>query len=271
MQRAAQRLRRAQERMKQAQKQLDESKRKGAVEDQEKAVEQLEQAKAELERILRQLREEELERMLVMLEARFRKMLEEQTEVYDETKKLDAAAGKAPTHEVEIATGRLSRKESLIVREADRALVLLREDGTSVAFPEAIEQARDDMQTITDRLRDVKVDMITQGLEEDVISALEEALAAMQQALKDLRENKGKPPQGGGGGQPDDEALVNRIAELRMIRSLQSRVNNRTKQYGAMIEGEQAVDGDLLKGLDQLSIRQQKIFQATHDLGTKEP
>jgi hypothetical protein len=38
-----------------------------------------------------------------------------------------------------------------------------------------------------------------------------------------------------------------------------------------MIEGEQAVDGDLLKGLDQLSIRQQKIFQATHDLGTKEP
>jgi hypothetical protein len=270
MQRAAQRLRRAQERMKQAQKQLDESKRKGAVEDQEKAVEQLEQAKAELERILRQLREEELERMLVMLEARFRKMLEEQTEVYDETKKLDAAAGKAPTHEVEIATGRLSRKESLIVREADRALVLLREDGTSIAFPEAIEQARDDMQTITDRLRDVKVDMITQGLEEDVISALEEALAAMQQALKDLRENKGKP-QGGSGGQPDEEALVNRIAELRMIRSLQSRVNNRTKQYGAMIEGEQAVDGDLLKGLDQLSIRQQKIFQATHDLGTKEP
>jgi hypothetical protein len=236
MQRAAQRLRRAQERMKQAQKQLDESKRKGAVEEQEKAVEQLEQAKAELERILRQLREEELERMLVMLEARFRKMLEEQTEVYDETKKLDAAAGKAPTHEVEIATGRLSRKESLIVREADRALVLLREDGTSIAFPEAIEQARDDMQTITDRLRDVKVDMITQGLEEDVISALEEALAAMQQALKDLRENKGKPPQGGSGGQPDDEALVNRIAELRMIRSLQARVNNRTKQYGAMIE-----------------------------------
>jgi hypothetical protein len=270
MDRAAQRLRQAQQRMKDAQKQLDESKRKGAVDEQEKAVEQLEQAKAELERILRQLREEELERMLVMLEARFRKMLQEQTEVYDETKKLDAAAGTAPTHEVEIATGRLSRKESLIVREADRALVLLREDGTSVAFPEAIEQARDDMQSIANRLRDVKVDMITQGLEEDVIAALEEALAAMQQALKDLRAQKGTPQQGGGG-QPGEDPLVDRIAELRMIRSLQARVNNRTKQYGAMIEGEQALESELLKALDQLALRQQNIFQATHDLGTKEP
>ena len=52
--------------------------------------------------------------------------------------------------------------------------MLLREDGTSVAFPEAVEQARDDMQQIAERLRPRKVDMITQGLEEDVIAALEE-------------------------------------------------------------------------------------------------
>ena len=37
------------------------------------ALEQLEQAKAELERVLRQLREEEMERTLTMLAARFRK------------------------------------------------------------------------------------------------------------------------------------------------------------------------------------------------------
>ena len=38
----------------------------------------------ELEKILRQLREEELERMLAMLEARFRKMLLMQQAVYDD-------------------------------------------------------------------------------------------------------------------------------------------------------------------------------------------
>lgn len=270
MQRAAQKLRQAQQRMEEAQKKLEESKRDGAVEEQTKAVEELEQAKAELERILRQLREEELERMLVMLEARFRKMLDEQVEVYDETKKLDAAAEKAPEHELEIASGRLARKETLIVREADRALLLLREDGTSTAFPEAIEQARDDMQSIAERLRETRVDLITQGLEEDVIAALEETLAALQQALKDLREQKGQPQPGQGQGQPGEKPLVDQLAELRMIRSLQVRVNKRTQQYGAMIEGEQAEETDLLEALEELALRQQKIFQATRELNTKE-
>ncbi|BBO33264.1 hypothetical protein [Lacipirellula parvula] len=270
MQRAAQKLRHAQQRMAEAQKKLEESQRDGAVEEQSKAVEELEQAKAELERILRQLREEELERMLVLLEARFRKMLDEQIEVYDETKKLDAASQKAPSHELEIASGRLARKETLIVREADRALVLLREDGTSTAFPEAIEQARDDMESIAERLRETRVDLITQGLEEDVIAALEETLAALQQALKDLREQKqqGQPQQGGG--EPGEKPLVDQLAELRMIRSLQVRVNKRTQQYGAMIEGEQAEDTDLIEAIEGLAVRQQKIFQATRELNTKE-
>lgn len=269
MQRAAERLKQAQQRMQEAKERLEESKREGAVQEQEKAVEELEQAKAELERILRQLREEELERMLVMLEARIRKMLDAQVEVYEETKQLDAATAKAPQHELEIASGRLARKEGLIVREADRALVLLREDGTSVAFPEAIEQARDDMQSIADRLRDTKVDLITQGLEEDVIAALEESLAALQQALKKLREEKGQP-QPGEAAPPGEKPLVDQLAELRMIRALQVRINRRTEQYGAMIEGEQALEDELLEALDALALRQQKIFQATRDLGTKE-
>lgn len=271
MQRAAQKLRQAQQRMEDAKKKLEESQRDGAVAEQAKAVEELEQAKAELERILRQLREEELERMLVLLEARFRKMLDAQVEVYEETKKLDAASAKVPAHELEIASGRLSRKETLIVREADRALLLLREDGTSTAFPEAIEQARDDMRTIADRLSDSRVELITQGLEEDVIAALEETLAALQKALKDIRDQKGgQPGQGQGQGQPGEKPLVDQLAELRMIRSLQVRVNKRTQQYGAMIEGEQAKEADLLEALDGLALRQQKIFQATRELNTKE-
>ena len=56
---------------------------------QEAAIRELEQAKAELEEILRQLREEELERMLAMLEARFRKMLQAEIEVYEGTKRVD--------------------------------------------------------------------------------------------------------------------------------------------------------------------------------------
>ncbi|RIK83598.1 MAG: hypothetical protein DCC67_05765 [Planctomycetota bacterium] len=269
IERAAERLRQAQLRMEQAKQRLEQAQRDGAADEQTKAVEQLEQAKAELERILRQLREEELERMLATLEARFRKMLDAQIEVYDETKKLDAAANKAPAHELEIAGSRLSRQEATIVREADRALVLLREDGTSVAFPEAIEQARDDMQAIAERLQNAKFEMITQGLEEDVIEALEETLASLQKALQDLRDQQARQGQPGGG-QPGQQPLVDKLAELRMIRALQKRVNDRTVQYGAMIDGEQAFQADLLEALDELALRQQRIFQATRDLDRNE-
>ena len=129
---------------------------------------------------------------------------------------------------MEIAGGRLSRKQRLIVHDADRALILLREDGTSVAFPEAVEQAREDMQAVANRLAEVKFGEITQALEEDIIVALEELLPAVQQALKELREQKASQQRGGG--EPGEQPLVDQLAELRMIRALQMRINRRTKR-----------------------------------------
>src|SRR5262249_30632147 len=157
--------------------------------------------------------------------------------------------------------------ERLIVSDADRALVLLREDGTSVAFPEALEQAREDMQTIAERLGETKTDKLTQNIEEDVIKALEETLAAMQQALQKLRDQRASGQQAPG--EPGDQPLVDQLAELRMIRALQLRVNRRTQDYGVMVDGEQALKADLLKQLDELALRQEKIYRATRDLSTK--
>ena len=267
MERAQQRLQKAQQRMKQAQQRLEEAKHDKAIERQEQAIRELEQAKAELERILRQLREEELQRMLVLLEARFRKMLDAQVEVYEQTQKVETSQTLVPEHEIEIASGRLSRQERLIVREADRALILLREDGTTVAFPEAIEQVRDDMKRVAKRLGEVKIGVLTQGLEEDIIAALEETLAALQKALKEQRQKKSQPQQQQSG-EPGEQALVDQLAELRMIRALQNRINRRTKRYGKILGEAFAVEPDLLEALDELAIRQERIFQATRDLDT---
>jgi hypothetical protein len=263
--RAVEKLRKAQQRMQQAQERLKEAQRKQAVEEQEAALRELEQAKAELEKILRQLREEEMERLLVLLEARLRKMLEMQNKVYDETKKLDKSAESVPQHELEIASASLSRQEDQIAGEADRALMLLQEDGSSVAFPEALQQAHEDMQTVSDRLKRVKTEKITQALEEDIIATLEETLAALQKALKDLRDKKSQPQQGGGG-EPGEQALVDQLAELRMIRALQDRVNKRTLFYDEILDGQQAADPELLEALDELAERQEQIYRATHDL-----
>ncbi|MDZ4657905.1 MAG: hypothetical protein SH868_10050 [Bythopirellula sp.] len=261
---AVEKLQQAKERMKQAEERLKKAERDEAVQEQEAALRELEQAKAELEKILRQLREEEMERMLVLLEARIRKMLEAQNAVYDQTVKLEESTDHIPEHELEIASASLGRQEDQIVNEADRALMLLREDGTTVAFPEALQQAREDMQTVADRLRRVKPDAITQGLEMDIIATLEETLAALQQALKELREQKASQQQGGG--EPGEQPLVDQLAELRMIRALQNRVNGRTEFYDKLIEGDRTQEAELLEALVQLAQRQEQIFEATRDL-----
>ena len=48
-------------------------------------------------------------------------------------------------------------------------------------------------------------------------------------------------------------SLVDKIAELKMSRSLQMRINKRTQLFGEMIKGEQAETPDLLKALDGLA------------------
>jgi hypothetical protein len=264
--RATQRLRAAAEQMEQARKKLDEAERKGATERQREALRELEQAKAELERILRQLREEELERTLTQLAARFRKMLESQIQVYEGTVKLNSVPIAKRAHDEEIEAARLSRQELEIVQEADKALLLLREEGSSVAFPEAVEQMRDDMRLVAEWLAAAKVGTITQGVEAEIITALEEVIAALEKARKDLEKNRTRPGQQAMPGQPTEPTLVQKLAELKMIRALQMRINQRTQRFGRMIEGEQAETADLLEALQQLAERQEKVHKATSDL-----
>jgi hypothetical protein len=264
--RAAERLKAAEEAMQKAKKQLDDAEREGAAADQREAVKQLEQAKAELERVLRQLREEEMERTLTLLAARFRKMLEAQTRIYEGTQRVDRVPEAERSHDEEIEAARLSREESLIVREADRALVLLREEGSSMAFPETVSLMRDDMQQVTERLADAKVGKVTQDLEQDIIEALEETIAALDKAIRELDKKKTRPGQSPPAGQQDDPPLVDKLAELKMIRSLQMRINRRTQRYGKIIEGEQAEAPELLEALTKLAQRQERVYQATSDL-----
>jgi hypothetical protein len=261
---ARKQLEAAQRKMKEAEEKLEQAQREGAADKQEQAKEALRQAKAELEQILRQLREEQLARVLAMLEARFRKMLQMQQEVYEGTLRLDRVPAAQRTHNHEIESSRLSNKESQIVVEVDKASLLLREDGSAVAFPEAVDQLRDDTRQVVARLAQAKVGKITQGIEEDVLAALNEMVEALKKAQKDLSD-KQKPAKGMPG-QPQEPPLVDLLAELRMIRALQMRVNIRTARYSILIEGEQADNAELLDALRRLAERQQRIHRVTRDL-----
>ncbi len=266
---ARKRLEAAQERMREAQKKLDDAQRKDALAEQEKAKEELEKAKSELERILRQMREEEVERVLALLEGRFRKMLEIQVRIYEDTSRLDKTIEAERDLKIPIPAGKLAVDERKLVVEADKALNLLLEEGSSVAFPETVTQMRDDMQQVADRLDAAKVEGITQGIEQDIIAALQEMIEALQKAQKDLE--KQKQQQQAQPGEPQDMPLVDAIAELKMIRALQMRVNTRTQRYARLLDdGEdpvgQATDKDLREALAKLAERQETIYRLTRDI-----
>lgn len=262
---AGKRVAEAHRRMNAARQRLEESQRDGARQNQEEALAELEQARAELETILRQLREEELQRVLTSLDVRLRKMLDIERAIHAGTVRLDKIPTSQRTHAEEIEAARLANDQSRVIVEADKALTLLREDGSAVALPEALAQAQADMRQVAARLGRAQADAITQAIEEDILTALEEMLAVLQKALDEL-DDRERPRAGSQTGQPQERPLVDQLSELKMIRSLQMRINRRTERYVKLLEGDTVESGELRDALGQLAERQADIHRITRDL-----
>src|SRR5262249_46143847 len=146
-----------------------------------------------------------------------------------------------PTRAEDQRSLQLADREDEIVREASKAIQLLEAEGSAVAFPEVFTQIRTDMINVSKRLRKTDAGVVTLTIEDDIIATLQEMIEALKKAQKQQQAKKGQQQQGGGGGKPQDEKLIDLVAELKMIRSMQIRVNERTKLYGEEYKGiEQA-------------------------------
>ncbi len=267
------RIANAEDQMRKAQQSLQQAKRDKAADQMREAEKEIAEAKKQLEEILRQLREEEVERTLAMLEGRFRKMLQRQMEVRDSTEKLNKTAADQRATDFEIQTGKLSTEQNAIATDASRALLLLREDGSSVAFPATVEEMHLDMLQIAARLSAAKVGDFTVELENDVIGTLNYLVDALAQAQKDNEQEKSGGPPPGGGAQPNpgDEALVGKIAELKMLRGLQERIHKRHQRYAKTLNRNDdpaatADSPDLIAGLKRLAEKQLKLTRIAQDI-----
>ena len=241
--------------------------REGASKHQDEAIRKLLEAKEKLEEILRQLREEEKELLLANLEARFRKMLGLQLLIYQQTVRLDAEKTQDSTVEIGQRSRQLATQEEEIVQEVAKALVLLQAEGSSVAFPQAVEAIREDASSVVRLLDQSKVGELTQTVEQAIIEALEEMIDALQKEMEKLEEQKQQEQQQQQQ-QEQDQPLVDALSELKMLRSLQLRINRITRRLSRQIDGDQAEGKDLLDQLKTLARRQAKIQEATYDLAT---
>ncbi|MEE3076601.1 MAG: hypothetical protein VX739_13045 [Planctomycetota bacterium] len=256
----------AQQQMQNAANRLQNQDAEGANREQNEAIKNLNDALEEIEDRLSQLKEETQEEKLARLEARFTEMLARQQVVSAQTLELD---------EKQIATGTLRRsdrlalaklasEENALAEMSQEAYDLLVEDGTSVVFPRIVEDLKTDLQQCADGLKKQRTDSLTQLVQSEVETTLEELISALQRAQKEKQENdEGGGSSGGGGG--GNQPLLPPSAELKALRSAQMRVNRRTKQVDQLREVI-TTDPQIRAEIQNLFGRQAKIVEMTDEM-----
>ena len=256
----------AQQQMENAANRLQNQDAEGANREQNEAIKNLNEALEEIEDRLSQLKEETQEEKLARLEARFTEMLARQQVVSAQTLELD---------EKQIATGTLRRsdrlalaklaaEENALAEMSQEAYDLLVEDGTSVVFPRIVEDLKTDLQQCADGLKKQRTDSLTQLVQSEVETTLEELINALQRAQKEKQENdEGGGSSGGGGG--GNQPLLPPSAELKALRSAQMRVNRRTKQVDQLREVI-TTDPQIRAEIQNLFGRQAKIVEMTDEM-----
>jgi hypothetical protein len=255
--------------MQEALDQLQQQQREKAVDKQDQAIAELQKAANELEEMLRQLREEEKEMILAALEARFQRMLALQTGIHESTLDLAATPRKDWADNAVSLCRDLSQQQAELTQECSQTTGLLREDGTSVSILVAVEDIEFDMGSVATRLQDTKVSSLTQSMQTDVMEALRELIEATQREMEEMKseerqqqqqqaKSKEKPP------------LVELMAEIRVLRSLQLRVNRRTRQINELLQDPSSADDeDLLPQLGELAERQDRLRESAGELAKR--
>lgn len=225
----AQGVQQARRHMRQSAQQLDRNQPVPAGAEQEQAIEQLEQARQALQESLDQLRREQQAEMLTGLEQRFREILAGQKRINAGTIALAAKPAESWARGDALALAGLADEQTQLSDKIDAALRILTEEGTTLIFPQVVEQVRDDMREASRRLGQKQIGDITRNIQAEIVTTLEELLDAVKQQQQQLAQG-GNSGGGGGGGSPEqNNPLLPGSAELKLLKACQLRINRQTQ------------------------------------------
>jgi hypothetical protein len=264
----SQNLQQAQQEMNKAAESLGQKAPADATPKQDKAIENLQAAQQEIEKALEELRKEERAETLRDLEARIRDMLTKQKPINDQTIALDGVGEANFKRAQHLQLADLSTQQRSLSEQAATCLHILDEDASTIAFPHIMDQLVDDMDNSADRLADHSVGPITQTVQAEILDALEQLLDAVKrmQEENENQQNQAQQQQQGG-----PQPLLPASAELKLLRSSQLRINNRTgviaDQLSKGAEGKTAAETSLVK----LSERQIQTADIAREIRDKQP
>ena len=217
---------RAAEHMQQAADALSEEDSPSAQGEQDDALAQLQKALDELDEALRQVRREERAEMLAGIESRLRVIINLENQVHDAvaaaTKRL--VVGELPS---------LDEPEKLhaqALEESEALHRLLISEGSVVVLPNLLAYILSDMRTVQPMLGAEELSPAVEVRLENIITQLEQLLDAVSkqrehdqeaQADQQQQQNQQNGPQ-------DAQPLMQRSAELKLLRTAQLSINERS-------------------------------------------
>jgi hypothetical protein len=235
---------------------LGQGQPQNAEQQQQEALEQLQEASDELDDALRQVRREELEETLTALEARLRSLLERQRMVRDTAEALSSKDPAAWTRSEQLQLGEAAQSQQEQTEEARSVHRILVDEGSTILLPDLMEQLIAEMHSVAERLSRSDVGEPTRSSIDEIIATLAEVLAAIE-ARRDQTLEASSPEGGNGAGNvAPDSALLPGSAELKLLRSAQARVNERTAR---LAQPDDADKPAATAELAQLSARQRYL------------
>lgn len=261
-------VQKAQEQMNQAAQQLGQNQAGKAGENQEQAQEELQKAKEEVERQLNELRDQAQEEQIVKLAEVFQKMLEKQRGVTAATKTISERRGDAERlrRADRIQLRKWAKEERSLEEDAKAAEQLLIDDGTSVVFRDVVGYLQTEIANVAEMMERQQTGQLVREAHIEIETTLQELVTS----LENTQMGQGQPqqPQQGGQGQQQRQSLFPPLAELKLLRLTQQRINRQTT---AMEMGKaQPEVADLLKErFEDAAKMQDKLTNMTRQLATQ--
>jgi len=258
-------VQKASQNQQQAGQSLGQQKPSEANKDQNEAEKNLEDAKKELADAIQKEQDAAQQQALAQIETMLRKVLESQKRLSTGTKDTQAKAkpdGKFErTESVRLAD--LADGEGKLAEDTQGIAKLLDDEGTTIVFPSVLRDVREDMAKTQELLASLQPGALAQGIQKEIEDRLQEMIDALQKEMSDRRQ---KDQQGKGQGKGQKQPLVPPIAELKMLRSLQVQINNRTVLLAETSKANQAAPDVIKLQHKVLSDRQNTVGKMTRDL-----
>jgi hypothetical protein len=245
-----------------AERQLGGQQAGAAGQDQESALAALKAAREKLaeeaERLQAQLRGEVKKRLLEGLTL----MLEQQVMVRESTVTLAPRAAKG-SRQAQASVVGLAKSEGKIIALADELINMVEETEFGYALPAALRLVRDEM-------AGVQTSLSKGDATEPVVNAekqVEADLKALFEALKQMP--AAAPPKSGKGkgGSDEQERELNRmVAELKLLRLLQVRVNQETVGTDQKRQQAAGISAALRRQIEDIGGRQEDVRDVTEKL-----